>query len=456
MKNIFNLRNVATIIACLAITAIVCCKDDDNGKEKEKNALPVLTTIAASDVTQTTATIGGNITDVGKPAYTERGVCYATTQSPTTDNKIIIDGTGTGNFSIEVSGLTSNTTYYARAYAINSEGTAYGNEVSFTTQSPVPPVLTTSAVRNISSTTATLGGNITNVGDPAYTERGVCFATTQNPTTDNNKKPVAGTDADFSITVDDLASNTTYYVRAYAINTEGTAYGSEVTFKTLHQGEPEMVFVEGGTFTMGSPDGVGYSWERPQHQVTLSNFNIGKFEVTQSQWKAVMGNNPSNFNDKGDNFPIEQVSWDDIQEFLTQLNQLTGKNYRLPTEAEWEYAARGGKQTHNYNYSGSNTIDNVAWYRDNSGSSTHQVGTKQANELGIYDMSGNVWEWCSDWYGSYTSEAQTNPAGPATGSDRVIRGGSWGNDASDCRVAFRYSSSPGFRSLMLGFRVVLP
>jgi formylglycine-generating enzyme required for sulfatase activity/predicted Ser/Thr protein kinase len=217
--------------------------------------------------------------------------------------------------------------------------------------------------------------------------------------------------------------------------------------------EPEMVFVQGGTFTMGSPiSEPERSSNEVQHQVTVSSFQIGKYEVTQGQWKAVMGDNPSYYK-KGDNYPVENVSWDDIQTYLQKLNAATGKNYRLPTEAEWEYASRGGNRSNGYIYSGSNNIDNVAWYMDNSGSSTHPVGQKSPNELGIYDMSGNVWEWCSDWYGSYSTSAQTNPKGPSSGSYRVYRGGSWHFNAKYCRSANRFINVPGSRNYFLGFRV---
>ena len=165
-----------------------------------------------------------------------------------------------------------------------------------------------------------------------------------------------------------------------------------------------------------------------------------------------MGSNPSHF--KGDNLPVENVSWNDVQEFIKKLNSLTGKLYRLPTEAEWEYAARGGNRSQGFKYSGSNTVGNVAWYSANSGSSIKPVGTKSPNELGIYDMSGNVWEWCSDWYGTYSSNAETNPRGPSTGSYRVLRGGCWLNLAWHVRVSNRYNHSPGDRSSNIGFRLV--
>lgn len=188
-----------------------------------------------------------------------------------------------------------------------------------------------------------------------------------------------------------------------------------------------MVYVSGGKFTMGATRDQLRNYvhckkdEKPTHRVTLSSYYIGKYEVTQAEWKAVMGCNPSKF--KGDNLPVEQVSWNDCQTFIRRLNSLTGKNFRLLTEAEWEFAARGGNNSRDYKYSGSNNIDSVAWYGHNSGGMTHPVGQKSPNELGLYDMTGNVSEWCQDWYGSYSSSSQTNPIGPFSGSTRVLRGG---------------------------------
>jgi len=216
----------------------------------------------------------------------------------------------------------------------------------------------------------------------------------------------------------------------------------------------EFVCIQGGTFEMGDTFGDGGSDEKPVHSVTLSDFCIGKVEVTQAQWEKVMGSNPSNF--KGNDRPVEQVSWDDVQGFLQKLNQKSGKKYRLPTEAEWEYAARsGGKQEKWAGTSNENQLGNYAWYNANSGSQTHPVGQKQPNGLGLYDMSGNVWEWCQDWYGSYSASAQRDPQGPSSGSIRVSRGGSWGNDPRDVRSASRRRWNPGRRYDNLGFRLVL-
>ena len=216
--------------------------------------------------------------------------------------------------------------------------------------------------------------------------------------------------------------------------------------------EPEMIFVEGGTFQMGSSNGE--IDEQPVHTIELSSFSIGKYELTQAQWKAVMGSNPSEFVGC-ENCPVENVSWDDVQKFIFKLNLLTGKSYRLPTEAEWEYAARGGKKSLGFVYSGSNDIGAVAWYSENASYKTHPVGLKKTNELAICDMSGNVWEWCSDSYDSYASERQVNPKGPISGSLHVLRGGSWDDIASYCRSTYRDKSGSSTRYICYGFRLVL-
>ena len=239
-------------------------------------------------------------------------------------------------------------------------------------------------------------------------------------------------------------------------NPNNVAYDEQTHTITANGVSFKMIRVEGGTFTMGATpeqSGDADADEKPAHQVTLSSYYIGETEVTQALWEAVMGSNPSYF--KGANRPVEQVSWDDCRTFISRLNSATGRNFRLPTEAEWEYAARGGKRSQGYRYSGSNTLDNVAWYDDNSGNETHPVKSKSPNELGIYDMSGNVREWCQDRYGSYSSNSQMNPKGASSGSYRVYRGGGWFSGADGTRVSYRDYYSPDCRNSDLGFRLAL-
>jgi formylglycine-generating enzyme required for sulfatase activity len=233
-----------------------------------------------------------------------------------------------------------------------------------------------------------------------------------------------------------------------------------------------FVFVRGGTFQMGTASG-GSSDERPVHSVTVKSFYMGKYEVTQKEWVEVMGSNPSRW--KGDNLPVETVSWHDAIEYCNKRSlreglspayrgsgdfvscDLSASGYRLPTEAEWEYAAKGGDKTYlTTEYSGSNNVESVGWYNGNSGGGTHPVGTKLPNDLGIYDMSGNVWEWCWDWYGSYSSSSQTDPTGAASGSNRVLRGGGWIGSAGYLRSAARDNDTPSYWGNGSGFRLVRP
>jgi formylglycine-generating enzyme required for sulfatase activity len=251
---------------------------------------------------------------------------------------------------------------------------------------------------------------------------------------------------DFNI----IYANGNYTIKAVGKNACNIGFSLEKNY-TIYQ-TIDMVYVQGGSFQMGSNDGEVD--EKPIHSVTLSDFYIGKFEITQAQWKLIMGNNPSNFSNC-DNCPVEQVSWNDAQKFITILNQKTGKTYRLPTEAEWEYAARGGQKSKGYIYSGSNNIFDVGWMDANSNFSTHPVGQKQMNELGIYDMTGNVWEWCQDLYGVYPTESQTNPKGSGTGTDIVTRGGGWSINADPCRVANRANRATDFVFSAYGFRLAL-
>lgn len=224
----------------------------------------------------------------------------------------------------------------------------------------------------------------------------------------------------------------------------------------------EMIEVEGGVFDMGSQnsnatgnnfDEQAYAVESPVHKVTVSSFKLCKFEITQAQWKAAMGNNPSTC--QGDKLPVETVTWNDVQSFINALNEATGLKYRLPTEAEWEFAANGGNKSGGFKYSGYSVLGACAWYYSNSSGTSHEVGTKEPNELGLYDMSGNVREWCGDWFEYYTSADAVNPQGASTGSGKVNKGGSWTTPATNCRNTYRQTNYVYESAQDLGFRLAL-
>lgn len=345
------------------------------------------------------------------------------------------------------------------------------------------PTVVTQEVDEISTNTAKVAYNVVDDGGAEVTSRGVCWDTIQNPTIDNDKTNDGTGIGTFTSELSDLISQKTYYVRAYAVNAAGVAYGEEKSFSTLTENEDEngneegitfenksitvngvtftMIAVEGGTFSMGAqsedpnlPNYDSEAWDResPVHLVTLSDYYIGETEVTQELWEAVMGYNPSTF--VGDQKPVEQVPINDCQTFINQLNSLTGENFRLLTEAEWEFAAKGGNKSQGYKYSGSDNIDDVAWYSAD-GKKTRDVKNKLPNELGIYDMSGNVMEWCLDLFGNYSSEPQINPTGAAYGSDYVVRGGCCLSNPTYCRTTVRSAFLVGGQSCGIGFRLAL-
>lgn len=366
---------------------------------------------------------------------------------------------------------------------------------------PEKPTVITKEVSDITADSAKVIYNVTDDGGAEITSHGVCWSMSQNPTINDNKTNEGNSIGTFSTELYDLISDTTYYVRAYAVNSVGISYGEEKNFKTLNDNTGDdnnddntgddnnddntgddnneeetvdnktitvngvsftMIAVEGGTFNMGAqnidPDGINYdeeAWDReaPVHSVTLSDYYIGETEVTQELWQAVMGYNPSHFS--GAQKPVEQISWYDCQNFINQLNQLTDLKFRLLTEAEWEYAARGGNKSQGYKYSGSDVLDDVAWFKDNAKSKSQDVKTKAPNELGVYDMCGNVLEWCQDLFGNYSGFAQTDPTGALSGTDYVIRGGSCLSTDEYCRLSIRSFLLPGGMSYGIGFRIAM-
>ena len=266
-----------------------------------------------------------------------------------------------------------------------------------------------------------------------------------------------------TITVSGSSRSYSFEMKKKAPVTSFTRSGNNIIF-TVKDITFTMVYVEGGSFTMGATReqwSDAESDENPSHSVTLSSYHIGETEVTQALWQAVMGSLPSEIFSssddlKGSQRPVCYVSWKDCQRFISRLNSLTGQQFHLPTEAQWEYAARGGSKSRGYKYSGSNDVGNVAWYTDNTNDNgSHNVKTKSPNELGLYDMSGNVCEWCQDRYGSYSSGSQTNPTGASGGSYRVVRGGSWDFLARISRVSVRRHRTPSERGSHLGLRLAL-
>lgn len=445
---------------------------------------PQVTTAEVIGITRTSAQCGGT-NDNGGLTVTTHGVCWNTNENPTLENNTgyTTDGSGTSNFNSELTGLAENTNYYVAAYATNEKGTGYGEVKSFKTHLYYTPIVTTAEITEITWNSAKSGGAVSGENIGTITARGVCWNTTGNPTLENSMgHTTEGTGTgNFTSELTGLTESTSYYVASYATNEEGTAYGQMKQFVTKEP-LPDFVPVAGGTFQMGSNDGG--SDEQPIHTVTLSSFEISKYEVTNSQFCEFLNdigcNSNGNYNDPEygnveyidmddgvvqidytggqfvpengkEDFPVIEVSWYGANAFALWAGE------RLPTEAEWEFAARGGNQSDGYTYSGSNNVDDVAWYEGNSGGHTHEVGTKAPNELGIYDMSGNVYEWCHDWYDEnyYSGSPENNPQGPESGTHRVLRGGSWLNNGADyCRVANRYRYNPVFSYDIFGFRLV--
>jgi len=339
------------------------------------------------------------------------------------------------------------------------------------------PTLITLDITEITPTTATSGGDFTAYGGAAITAKGVCWSTSQNPTILDFATDEGNNSRKYTSNISGLTANTTYYVRAYATNNKGTGYGNELSFVVENVFPVEKVSVAGGTFDMGSNSDSAS--EQPIHSVKLSDFSISKYEITNAQYATFMNDIGANRDgsvsgveyldmDDGngqishtsgsfiaksskENYPVIRVSWFGAKAYAEHYGG------RLPTEAEWEFAAKGGNSSSGYyTYSGSNTIGDVAWHITNSGGTTHSIGTKRANELGLHDMSGNVWEWTNDWYDHnyYSSSPRNNPQGSSVGNIRVIRGGSYNYIAGSCRVVRRSGNRPTTTNYDLGFRPV--
>ena len=434
------------IISNLFLLHCWSCKDKEPDQVVES---PEITDLTVSEITETTAKCTFSISLAG--TVQKAGVIYDPNSSlPEDSPEVTTTNIANGNISLMLTDLSSNTYYYYKAYITTSEGTTI-NSTLYLFKTEPPPLEVSTALIEVEFQEATFHFDVFSKLEWNITSN-QSWCTVEPSTGDGN------TEISVSVT-----ENLTGGARSATLTVTAENLTRQViieqSFPTLSTIEPEMVFVQGGDFMMGCTSDDCYDDEMPAHQVSVSDFYIGKYEVTQAQWRVVMGVYPSYFT--GDSLPVENVSWNEVQEYISRLNNLTGKKYRLLTEAEWEFAARGGNSSKGFRYSGGNDIESVAWYwnnipsqtRGDEGYGTQTAGLKSPNELGIYDMSGNVLEWCGDWYGEYDSDTQTDPTGPVSGTYRVVRGGGWNSGEKGVTVTYRGFIAPDLRYNYLGFRL---
>ena len=462
-------------------------------------ALAAVSTGAVSDITSTTLSVSGVVTDGGSSPVTVRGVVYGLTTEPTTvTGTAVATGAGTGVFTVGLTRLQPVTPYYVRAFATNAMGTSYGATVSVTTLAVpvVLPQVTTSAVTGLTPLSATAGGEVVQDGGAVVTARGVVYGASPAPTLSTGTMVSAGGGTGtFSAALSGLMASSTYYLRAFATNSAGTAYGEEISFTTAAV-STGFVPVHADSFVQGSPESEAgrFTDEGPQFTATLTTgIHLKQTEITWNEWSAVRalagaygftdmaaGRNGGD-GDASGTHPVTMVSWWDVVKWCNLKSLIEGRrpayytaadlnagavfkvgtlevfvdwsapSYRLPTEAEWEFSCRAGSTGPVYG-----ELSQIAWYAENSGDGTHPAGQLLANNWGLQDMMGNVWEWCWDWKPVYDGSPQTDPRGAASGTDRVMRGGCFHNAASVCRSAYRnVGGFPGGRSPFIGFRPVL-
>lgn len=492
------LLNLFCIMLLLPLMMVLNSCDNEINAHK----LPVVETIDIVLINASSIALsGGNIVNDGGYEIIKRGVCWSTEQIPTIKDSITRDDSGTGRFSSRISGLLPNTTYYLRAYATNKRGTSYGSQIIFTTPEGFNSTdskiikLTTTDVTYISVYSAISGGEIINDGGNMVIARGVCWSTKEKPTIFDNKTSNGEGLGSFESYVSVLIPNTTYYLRAYATNSLGTSYGNQLSFTTKNTSIISTVTIPSGTFVMGSPaDEVSREVDEVSHSVTLSAFQMSKFEITNQQFADFLngngvgndgilssGNYPTqvlissgsgSWNwgliykenkwvpvDGYENHPVIRVTWYGAKEFA----RYAGGD--LPTEAQWEYACRAGTNTpfntglclsdKDANYWWSVPYNNCTNAVTTPPNTSQPIGSYPANIWGLYDMHGNAAEWCNDWYGGYPTQKQTNPKGPVSGTQRVYRGGHMGGGAMFCRSSKRFGYSPEWGEFFIGFRVVI-
>ena len=414
----FFMKNVAIIIACFTVVMLSSC-----GKDDKENKVPI-TNVLLNETT-VTLEIGNTyqlVATVVPAQATNKDVTWVSSNAGVAevDNQGRVTAKTEGTATVTVTTKEGNLTATCTVTVVKS--------IIAVTSVTLNESAVTLDVKSTLQLTATIAPADASIKDITWT---------------SDKTDVAEVSNEGLITAKEIGKATI----------TATASGN-ITATCVVTVIPEMILVQGGTFTVGNlaPDWVQNAYGT--YQATLNSFYIGKYEVTQAQWVAIMDDNPSAYGPPLDR-PIDNVSQDEVLEFINRLNQLTGKQYRLPTETEWEFAARGGNESQNYAYSGSNTLNDVAWFGDPAGG-THPVGGKQPNELGIYDMSGNVFERCSDWYGNYPTTPQTNPTGPASGTDHVQRGGSFYHDVDFIFNVSVRTALPDAKDAVVGFRLAHP
>ena len=490
MKRKFLINPILTV-GLFLIIAVSCKKDSIEAPQ-----MPIVKTVAVSEITPNTAKSGGVITSEGSSTVTASGVCWSSVKTPTISDSLTNDVAVADSFISVITELIDGKTYSIRAYATNSYGTSYGGVFTFTTLSV--PQLETTSITSIGTTTATGTAKIISDGRDSIIVSGLCWSTHETPTITDNVTADTIDEGSFSNAMTNLKANTIYYARAYATNSIGTGYGNTIAFRTQESKlfiSIVLVNMPEGTFTMGSPMGeADRDPDETQHQVTLSAFKISKYEITNGQYAEFLnekgigsdglyaaGSYPdqpllyqsaSNYNwglnytdgqwvaqENFQNHPVILVTWYGATEFASYMGA------RLPTEAEWEYAARANTTTpFNTGDCISNLEANYNWFYAYSGcsnlniakpGSTQSVSTYTVSANGLFNMHGNVAEWCSDWYGEYQTTDQTNPTGASTGTTRVIRGGSWDGGARYIRSACRGFFSPEDFDYTVGFRIVM-
>jgi hypothetical protein len=439
-------QNGQTLTFCNGIPQWGPCQDQ----------ITQVTTNTVTALSDTSLSVNISVNVLPLSLIIESGVCYGTAINPTVFSSLVKStGSLVGSINLNILSLLKQTSYYFRAYAKLSDGRIiYGNNLNFTTSGSSLALLVTLPATNISSNSFTLNGEVRQEGGSVIKTRGFVWSKSPNPILTNNLTTNGSGLGVFQAIINGVTGNTSYYIRSYGINDQGVVYGNEIIVKTLTSadgGYGRFVKVNSGTFNMGSD--LGNNIEKPIHSVTLNSFYLAETEVTQGLWEEIMGSDPS-FNYDCDNCPVENVSWLDIQDFLKKLNTKQSTFvFRLPTEAEWEFAAKGGVNATDFLFSGSSNINEVTWFRENSGRISKPVKSKKPNSLGLYDMSGNVWEWVQDWFNFYKPGSFTNPTGPVNGSSKLYRGGSFDDISDDCRVSYRYGNPPASLFNNLGFRL---